>query len=165
MAKKPSYKEALLLRAIQWIGSTNLPRAADVSVVAGRSTGRRCALCGDSITPGAVEYELTGDSNRIQKVHRLHSACYPIWQKACQLQPAPTRQRQMATIAGKAAIDPSSPVTRRTNRTPGDVAREREKFLLMNPSLDEPASPSPAGSDSLSKAGKKGDAGSSGSSV
>jgi len=80
-----SFFERLHLRARELISSGVLPRAAPDKLFGGLGSKSACALCGASIIPSEVEYELeypavgaaSGSSSRRQI--RFHLPCHAIW--------------------------------------------------------------------------------------
>ena len=67
----------LFVKAREFIASGRLPSTVPKSVGAGPGTGAACDLCGQSIEPNQVEYELKGNGT-----FRFHMQCHAIWQLA-----------------------------------------------------------------------------------
>jgi hypothetical protein len=75
-----SYVE-LRARAREQLNSGRLPARLVESVSAGYgSSVKACSLCGESITPAQVEYEVIGHVNQSLT---LHLTCYVAWRDEC----------------------------------------------------------------------------------
>lgn len=76
----PSYIE-LRARAREQVNSGRLPARLVESVSAGYgSSVKVCSLCGQSIMPSQVEYEVV---SYVKEPLTLHLACYVAWRDEC----------------------------------------------------------------------------------
>jgi hypothetical protein len=74
-------EKELLAVARDQIGQGILPGAAPAWVRAGPGCRQACSLCGSTIEPKEIEYEVTG-SGRVTGRFHFHTRCHVIWQLA-----------------------------------------------------------------------------------
>jgi hypothetical protein len=68
----------LLARKLMEAGT--LPTAIPHQTWGGNGSGQPCSLCGKSIRPNDVEYEIEISDGAHQASHRFHFVCHAAWQ-------------------------------------------------------------------------------------
>ena len=61
-----------------------LPREVPSQILAGKGSGKKCALCDEPVRADQIEYEVEmTDARYGLKVWRFHIVCQSIWQLEC----------------------------------------------------------------------------------
>ena len=79
-------EEALSLRRLaqERIESGQLPCDPAARMWGSRGSGATCALCGQSIGPNEIEYEVEMSVNGVTDTLQFHRVCHSVWHAECE---------------------------------------------------------------------------------